>query len=489
VTTYIFTPKVLSLTSQSYPSHRFYSDTATFIRMSTPVLPLALLSKKKVVKPWASDIKEQIARFAEGEEGEIEPAEYNLKLLGCVFKRALSDATVSLHNLILQTKDQQQVSKALATFEDDVRTALIRLRKVGESTHKPNVPKRIRQASRAVDEYTALIAEEAITRVISVVEGLDPDSSLDGNLEALKDLAIDQYLYRRDNGYLSYAVDGEANEYLPHRWRVLKRFITSALYLEVSREKSGKIAYRIIAMVAAGAAMLFATLALLFIQEYWANSLSTAFVSLMVASYIIKDQIKDLGKNVVSRTIARFMPDHVVTFHGALGETLGSCEERFEVCNVDEIPNEVLDLRYSDLNSHEAIEGRPETVLCHTKNVTLHSAPLSRQFTGATGLTDVLRLNVQAMLERMDDTTERYQYIHPRTRQVMTTQCARIYRVNVILKLQSPDDSISLNRVRVVLDKSGIVRVEHVTNDPIHALPTILQPVTTILSPSLREQA
>jgi hypothetical protein len=473
VETYIFVPRSLCLTKQSYPRERFYSDTAAFIRMTAPVLPLSALSKKTTVKPWASDIQEQINHFADGAPGDIDAAVQNLKLLGCVFKRAVRDARLRVRadiSTMLENPEQDLSSKLLNDFEEDVRTALRRLRKVGEKSGKEGVPEKLRVCWRAVDEYTALIAEEAITDLVSLVEPLLNSPRLTKAADSLRDLAIEQYVHRRKQGYASYADEGARNEYLPHRWRVLKRYISSALYLDVSRELSGRIVTQVIAMAAAGVAMLFATLALLFIQANWAASLSSAFVFAMVVSYIIKDQIKDIGKRIIGKKMAQFMPDHVVTIHGNNEEKLGTCTENFRVQNVHDVPSDVQTLRYADLDSHEAVEGRPETVLQHEKNISLSSAALRGQFAGATGLTDIMRLNMSPMLTRMDDPTESYRYIHPRNRTLMETECARVYHVNVVLRLSADDESSSLHRLRVVLNKKGIQRVEVVSQDPTHRM-------------------
>ena len=46
VQAFVFVPRVLALTKSSYPPARFYEDTATFIRMTTPKIPLEELSRR-----------------------------------------------------------------------------------------------------------------------------------------------------------------------------------------------------------------------------------------------------------------------------------------------------------------------------------------------------------------------------------------------------------------------------------------------------------
>ena len=85
----------------------------------------------------------------------------------------------------------------------------------------------------------------------------------------------------------------------------MKRYISSALYLDTSPNKTGTIARDLIAMFAAAMAMLFAASATVIIMKTWAASLSTAFITAMVASYVIKDRIKDLGKRFLGRQLNR----------------------------------------------------------------------------------------------------------------------------------------------------------------------------------------
>ena len=227
---------------------------------------------------------------------------------------------------------------------------------------------------------------------------------------------------------------------------------------------SGKATRRdLIGMLAAGLAMLFATLALIFIQAVWATSLSIAFVSSMVVAYIIKDRIKELAKRHLGRRLNRMLADHKVVVMNELGEEVGTVKEAFDVRSVGEVPKEVLDLRYADLTSHEAVEGRPERVMHYAKQIQLSSAGLRQEFETVPGLTDVTRLNLSTMMGRMDDVWETYRFIHPTRRVLCEERCGRVYHLNVVLRLRDEDGEVELTRARLVVDKKGIRRVEDVS--------------------------
>ena len=121
VNMYVFVPRVFALTSANYTSERFYSDTATFIRMSAPSLDLAQVSKKKHIKPWSQEFKTQISRFVDGKDGDLKATEHSLKILGCVFKSSLRDkrneTEKSIHDA-LERGDHEQIQNCLIYTTD-----------------------------------------------------------------------------------------------------------------------------------------------------------------------------------------------------------------------------------------------------------------------------------------------------------------------------------------------------------------------------------
>ncbi len=463
VEAFIFVPRVLSLTSSSYPKERFYEDTATFIRMTTPKVPLEELSSKSAVKPWAASILEAVDQFTSGPKGDLESAAQSLKLLGCIFKSAVRDSVNESRDDIATALSRGEYAEAGAVvgeFADNIRTALQRLRKVGVSASRSDAPSDLKEGWDAVDEYASLIAEEALTDLVALCEPHENHDGLHQALDEARTLAIGEYQHRVENGWSTFALDGERNEHLPHRWRVLKRYISSALYLNVSRDEPGQLVIDIIGMVAAAAAMLFATLAILAINHFYGASLSTAFLTGMVLAYVIKDRIKELGKRTLGRRARKMMPDHIVRIFGHGGFEVGTAKESFEVRKVKNVDSEIFEERFSDHDTHDAIDGRPETVLCYEKLISLSSSRLKRQFEGATGLTDIIRLNLGPMMARMDDAWETYRYIHPRTGAVQVTECARVYHINVLMRFAAHGEAAAIHRVRAIVNRKGIVRIE-----------------------------
>ena len=74
VQTFVFVPRVLDLTKRSYPKESFYADTANFLRLTTPRRKLSELSEKSAVKPWAQELKRELAELREGDAAGFERA-------------------------------------------------------------------------------------------------------------------------------------------------------------------------------------------------------------------------------------------------------------------------------------------------------------------------------------------------------------------------------------------------------------------------------
>lgn len=454
---------MLGLTKHNYSSSEFYGDSTSFLRMTTPKRKLHDLTEKSTVKPWTGDIKAEIAALLGGEIEESEIAERNIRLLGCVYKGALRDARNELLEAVSGTNEQNsdRLLDHLDAFVEDITGATRRLRKVGKKFNQEKLPDVLNQSWAAVDEYISLLVEEACTQSLIQLEKCESIDGLKSRCEALKEIAISEYRHRRSNGWETYAEPEGSNEYLAHRWRVLKRFVSGVLYVDVNREDVGTLRRDIAGMIAAASAMLVATLAILFINERWPANLSWAFVSAMVASYVVKDRVKEWGKRRLGARFSQNQADHVLKIRSSSsGQLLGTCMEEVRFGRPNDVEPEVLALRSENLMGHEQVHGRPEVVICHSKELRLSSAALRSEFVGAQGVTDIQRLNLSRLFHRMDDPWESYSYIHPTKGTIEETRCGRVYHLNVILRLSTSDGLLEMERCRVVLNKKGLLRIE-----------------------------
>ena len=264
-----------------------------------------------------------------GDEAGLKEAEQSLKLLGCIFKSAVRDSAFDHRrqlSKLLEGGESAEAAAVLEAFVENLRTALKRLRKVGKAVTTSTAPPELEDGWKAVDEYASLIAEEAITDLVAICKAKEVHVSQRRETTGHGG----EYQHRVNEGCRPSRLTASERTTAP-QLAALKRYVGSALYLSVARDRPGQLATDIIGMIAAAAAMLFATLAILAITQAYGASLSTAFLTGMVVAYVIKDRIKELGKRTLGRRLQRMMPDHVVRILGEGEEEMGTAKESFQV--------------------------------------------------------------------------------------------------------------------------------------------------------------
>ncbi len=475
VDAWIFVPRNLGLSRASYPRERFYEDTAAFVRIKTPTVALSALGDEVLSGQWFDLARTPLRLLLAGDGRLGESVSHRIKLLGCIYRRTIDDeaAAISARFEGFEELDSEaardrakDLARGMSGFAEELRAALRQLRTLSGPCEQAALSSRVGEVWRTVDEYVSLVAEEACTALVEVAdtvrEGLRV-KAFDRAREALADAALRSYRYRRGRGYPSYVRPEEENEELPYRVHLLKRTVRSALYLQIREADSGRLATNVIGAVAAGLAMLFATLATLWAQGSFEMA-SLAFVGVAVVSYIIKDRIKEATKRALGRHVARYMPDKVVeVMDPGTGALLCRVQEAVSVSDTARVPAEIESLRNIEHPTATATEGRPETAIRYVKQVSLRSRDLSRRTEGLTGLNDIIRFNVNRLRARMEDPVESRRILDPETREVVSVDCSRVYHVNLVVKYTKgtgADAKCEVDRLRLVLDRSGIKRVE-----------------------------
>ena len=166
------------------------------------------------------------------------------------------------------------------------------------------------------------------------------------------------------------------------------------------------------------------------------------------------------------------------------GRIVGRCSESFDLLGSEDVPPELFQLRHLDHPSEAAAQGRPETVLQYVKEVELDAEKLSETLEGVSGLNDIVRFNLGRLRRRMDAPYETYRLVHPTNHELVSVRCARVYHVNLILRIvsgASSEVSTELERVRVVVDQRGIKRIEHLTTGArVGAIDTVSEPLADL---------
>jgi len=246
---------------------------------------------------------------------------------------------------------------------------------------------------------------------------------------------------------------------------VLKKFISGVLYLKTEISEWETLT-QVVFGLSAGAAMLFAALITIYFQRRYAVN-SMPFVLAIVISYIFKDRIKDWLKLLFSKNMTRWISDRKIQIMDPLaGCSIGLLKEAFTFLNEGALPPDISRLRRIDNITSVDEEGKPERVFKYKKEIILYPELIIKHHERRRGLNDIMRFNIRDMVEQADDAAVDYPYVDPETGEVKVAACSRVYHLNIVLKYIYSDrkaqPKINYDRIRIVLNKDGIVRLEEV---------------------------
>ncbi|MCC6748141.1 MAG: hypothetical protein IT371_10810 [Deltaproteobacteria bacterium] len=474
VETYFFVPRSLGINSYTYSREQFYSDIQAYIRFKTPqaslgslceednrLSPLARLAKMvpKVLKdPRREDYLNQIS--------------YDLRLVGCLIRANLRDrVTTQCERLEAANGDPAR----RAAVVDDVRASgrrliaeleavVTRFRELRPALLDPVLPAWLRETHQYVDEYLSLASETHLTRL---VEQIDHHAELRPALEEVRQKARDRLLaereHRRGSGYPSVLDGGGSREHFVYRQGLLKKFVMSVLFLEISKEKEGRRIADLGAAIAAGLAMLVATVAGVFAQQRYGLN-TWPFVVALVVSYMLKDRLKDWLKLYFSAKMTRFLADYDVRIHDPLhGVNIGRCREAFSFIGKEKVPSEVLSFRHRDSKTMIETSGKPEVVMKYEKEITLLGSSIANLDDLHHDINDIIRFDISQFLVRTDDPVAAVPAYQVETDRVELVECPKVYHINVVFVLRAQTGEagrVTMERIRVILDKRGIRKLE-----------------------------
>jgi hypothetical protein len=192
-----------------------------------------------------------------------------------------------------------------------------------------------------------------------------------------------------------------------------------------------------------------------------------AFIAIGVTAYVVKDRIKEVLRAWTTRRWRRFFSDAVTAVRDpSTGKRVGSVRESFGFVPRADIPAEVLRIRQADPLAAVGEDGKPEDVLHYERRVTLWPKAIERFHTRRRDLDDSLLINLFPFLENTEDSRVGYTHLNPATGKLEALSGSRVYHLNMVTRHEvlKPSDgrASSYERLRVVLDRDGIKRIEKV---------------------------
>ncbi len=331
------------------------------------------------------------------------------------------------------------------------------------------VDEAVQRAFFLTDEYLSYRAEIVLVRAAEQFEEHSAE---------LRDLLAREMAYRERWGLLKLdAADTDTRTYEMYTYRLglLKKYLGEALFLQLKSAKKDRLYRNYAAAIGAGLAATVAGLAEHQRIQYLTGNdsgLRLAFlIGVAVVAYIFKDRVKDLTKEYFNSRMKERLPDQRFTLHH---ESVNA-ESKKEVAELGvtteyvrflkEIPPEIEYLR--TLSQHRASDPmRRERVLHVARrfDFQLRSESHGKLFPL---LKNVVRLDISQFLSKLGDPTVPVRFYGPSAGGT-TVQAPKVYHLNVIfryetiVKSQPQQVSVDYEKVRLVIDKNGIVRLEKV---------------------------
>jgi hypothetical protein len=222
---------------------------------------------------------------------------------------------------------------------------------------------------------------------------------------------------------------------------------------------------QILIAFAAGISMAFATAVAFYFQKVYGSFTFPAFIALVVA-YMFKDRIKQAGRALFSGKLHSNLYDRRIDVKTMDGKyKLATLHERIDFMKEGEIPPEVRRARQQDPFADLDNDRQGETIICHTKDVVLNADLFQRAFSGlpkTSGLNDIIRYDIYPYLRKMDDPMEDKLLLEKEG--LKTNHTHKVYHVNFVSKYTSvgPRNEILYKRMRLVLNRLGIKRIEYI---------------------------
>ncbi len=392
---WIFVPNSLDINAAKYGKDDFYRDLKSDVRLITPSFGLHELAGDEELLPN----KSLISNFANLSIAPNDTQDFfhTVKMYCAIAKSAFRDECVT----VSQHLDTTTRLASCRRFLVDTRKILERFRGMLQQLNEQNTTGRTRQVFAYGDEFLSNVLEKYVYRLRDTFRLNHPEEyrQLEGHFKAI---LFEEKAYREKRGYLSVKTeDQKGNEDFVFRASLLKKFSESDLYLNATKRKNTFLVEQILYSIAAGAAMMLATLSTFFFQQKYGN-FTLPFLIALVISYMFKDRLKEWLRLIFARRVSNKVFDTRTDFR-IKGRHIGWSKDSVDFIDSEKILPEVMKLRSRNPLFAE-VSGKDEKVLLFRKKVQLWPAELAKASPYSTrGINDILRYNITEYTRKMDN--------------------------------------------------------------------------------------
>ncbi len=467
---WLYFPRGFGISGQSWSNEAFYRDASVYLRLHAPSLTLRELADLEHPTSPASVLRRELPGLLDEQAPSASSLETLAKSLGAELADAVTVATRAFAARLraLERPDPAGILVLeLNTLCNDVLRALAAVRRVRAKAraYRTVAPASLIPSLAFAEEYAGAVIDERLAELARVIEELP--HLRDGRGTAVRMRLVlaqcaEEVVRRRvEQGFPTPA--GDSPEYFTYRTGILKKELQRALYVDTRASTRDPFFRNSAAMVAAGLAATWATLAQVpLISGGLTTGQSLLFIALAVGAYVLKDRIKEWVRLALSRRWLRWDHDrHIVgdaLAPAGLGSFGGRAQERARWVDPDDIPDDVRLLRAR----HRTVRGvapELEHVLEYQRVVRFEAGkvPVPEGF----GVQELVRVSLDEILKRLDDPVDEVSYFDQRTGAFATADMPKVYHLNVIAHaVDQRSGQQALLRWRVVVNQDGIVHID-----------------------------
>lgn len=449
VETYFFVPNALGINKFTFHKKNFYDSVKNYIRFTTPEY-----SFEQLISEEESPLQKIFNLLLKDDVNDsqifLEKYEHEMKMFCAVFAAAVRKNTVA----VIQSENGRFASAA-ENFSKLSAAVINKFREL-EIIIKGNDD--FYDIYQFGDEYISLVIEKHLFLVLEKYDKNISEKNDELKAELLSQIR-NEVNDRKEKKYNSIISEDSSNEEMLFRFNTLKKYFSSVLSLETDVEKEGTFLEQILFSIAAGLAMLFATAAAFWGQSVF-GSFTMPFFVLLVVSYMFKDRIKELLREILKKSVFKHLYDYKYKLFVDEKYKVGIIRESFDFIKTKKLDKDILGLRRKHRTQEFDNKFQKEKIILYRKKIILKSKFLKKHGDdGLNAISDIFRFDVTRFLSKMDDPRKPLFALTKKGYKRISGK--RVYHVNLILKIMRNGEE-QLKRFRLVLTKKGIDRIEPV---------------------------
>jgi hypothetical protein len=458
---YLFIPNSLQIHSENYSKKQFYLDQTNLIRYKTPLMTLSDLinldySPSPLTRLHHLLNKSDPSLF-------IAAASDELKLFAAIFRGAIRERVYKIIKSIIH-QETEKLSQSITFLCSEISEVCHKYRQLQDISHsRADYPQLIRHF-RYVDEFISTAVDDFLVMLLKQYRTM---THYDRNIDKiLSQLIVKEKLYRHKKNLDPKTSKGHlfSSEAILYRQGLLHRFILESLMLKNFRFSPSEKHQPFLGAVAAGIAMLvYMTLWVWQSTNFVIDSFT--FIIIAVIVYILKDRLKEGFKNFFSKHAQRWFPDYSTQIKSIKGFKVGKLSESVAFITPKELPPGFLKIR--NHRFHEELQAlhRHETIIQYKREMILNP-PLNYSEERRREITAIFRLNIHPFLQKASNAFQTSLSLDTYTHEISERLLPKVYHLNLIIRNSYIGDDLTpkveIKTFRVVIDKNGIKRVEHI---------------------------